>query len=42
LGKGKERLRIGGKEFPGSMHEGLSVTTAVQVDPERVLVQHWK
>jgi hypothetical protein len=33
LRKGKERLRIEGKEFPGSMHEGLLVTTAVQVDP---------
>jgi hypothetical protein len=30
LGKGKEMLRIWGKkEFPGSMHEGLLVTTAV-------------
>jgi hypothetical protein len=26
LEKGKERLRIGGKEFPGSTHEGLLVT----------------
>jgi hypothetical protein len=26
LGKGKERLRIGGKKFPGSMHEELLVT----------------
>jgi hypothetical protein len=40
LGKGKERLRIGGKrEFPGSMHERLLVTTAVQVDPAQE--QNW-
>jgi hypothetical protein len=32
LGKGKERLRIGGKEFPGLTHKGLLVTTVVQVD----------
>jgi hypothetical protein len=39
LEKGKERLRIGGKEFLGSTHEGLLVTTAVQVDPARR--QYW-
>jgi hypothetical protein len=32
LGKRKERLRVGGKKFSGSMYEGLLVTTAVQVD----------
>jgi Cu/Ag efflux pump CusA len=31
LGKRKERLSIVGKEFTGTMHEGLLVTTAVQV-----------
>jgi hypothetical protein len=40
LGKGKERLKIRGKrEFPGSMDEGLLVTTAVQVDPDQR--QYW-
>jgi hypothetical protein len=33
LGKKKEMLRIGEREFPGSMREGLLVITAVQVDP---------
>jgi hypothetical protein len=33
LGKRKERLRVRGKEFPGSTHEGLLVISAVQVDP---------
>jgi hypothetical protein len=33
LGKGKERLRVGGKEFLGSTHEGLLIIPAVQVDP---------
>jgi hypothetical protein len=37
----KKKLRIGG-EFPGSIHEGLLVITAVQsVLPEAVL-EHWK
>jgi hypothetical protein len=39
LGKRKERLRVGGKEFPGSMHEGLLVISAVQVDPAQR--QYW-
>jgi hypothetical protein len=39
LGKRKERLRVGGKEFPGSMHEGLLVITAVQVNPAQG--QYW-
>jgi hypothetical protein len=39
LGKGKERMRVGGKEFPGSKHEGLLVITAVQVDPAQG--QYW-
>jgi hypothetical protein len=40
LGKGKERPRIGGKrEFPGSIHEGLLVTTAVRVNPAQG--QYW-
>jgi hypothetical protein len=30
LGKKKEMLRIGEREFPGSMREGLLVITAVQ------------
>jgi hypothetical protein len=28
-GKKKEKLRIGGRESPGSMHEGLLVITAI-------------
>jgi hypothetical protein len=39
LGKGKERLRVGEKEFPGSMHEGLLIIPAVQVDPAQR--QYW-
>jgi hypothetical protein len=40
LGKGKERLRVGRKRvFPGSTHEGLLVTTAVQVNPAQG--QYW-
>jgi hypothetical protein len=39
LGKVKERLRIGGKEFLGSTHEGLLVTNAVQVVPAQG--QYW-
>jgi hypothetical protein len=35
LGQGEERLRVGGKEFPGSTHEGLLVITVAQVDPDR-------
>jgi hypothetical protein len=34
LKKRKEKLRMGEREFPGSMHEGLLVITAIQVDPE--------
>jgi hypothetical protein len=34
LGKGKERLKVGGiREFPGTTHEGLLVILAVQVNP---------
>jgi hypothetical protein len=33
LGKGKERLRIGEKEFLSSTHDGLLVTTVVHVNP---------
>jgi hypothetical protein len=33
LGIRKERLRVGGKEFPGSMHKGLLIIPAVQFDP---------
>jgi hypothetical protein len=32
LGKGKDRLRIGGKEFPGSTHEGLLVSLQARCD----------
>jgi hypothetical protein len=39
LGRGKERLRVAEKEFPGSMHEGLLIIPAVQVDP--VQRQYW-
>jgi hypothetical protein len=39
LGKRKERPRVGGKEFPGSTHEGLLIIPAVQVDPARG--QYW-
>jgi hypothetical protein len=39
LGKGKERLRVEEKEFPGSTHEGLLITPAVQVDPAQR--QYW-
>jgi hypothetical protein len=39
LRKGKERLRIRGKEFPGSTHKGILVITVVQVDPARG--QYW-
>jgi hypothetical protein len=39
LGKRKERLKVGGKEFPDSTHEGLLAITAVQVDPAQG--QYW-
>jgi hypothetical protein len=40
LGKGKERLRVKGKrEVPCSMHEGLLIIPAVQVDPAQR--QYW-
>jgi hypothetical protein len=35
LGKRKEKLKTGEREFPGSTHGELLVTTAVQVDPAR-------
>jgi hypothetical protein len=34
-GKGRRSRGLGGREFPGSMHEGLLVITAAQVDPAR-------
>jgi hypothetical protein len=41
LGKGKGEAEDWGKrEFPGSMHEGLLLTTAAQVDPAQG--QYWR
>jgi hypothetical protein len=31
---------LGKREFPGSMHEGLLVITAVQVDTVRAVLEH--
>jgi hypothetical protein len=40
LGKGEGKAEDwGSTEFPGSMHEGLFVTTAVQADPAQM--QYW-
>jgi hypothetical protein len=39
LQKGKKRLRVGEKEFPGSTHEGLLIIPAVQVNPAQR--QYW-
>jgi hypothetical protein len=35
LGKKKEKLGLGEKEFPGSTHEGLLFISAIQVYPTR-------
>jgi hypothetical protein len=43
LGKGEGEAEGWGKrDFPGSMHKRLLVITAVQVNPARAVLEHWK